>query len=178
MRWHGSQSHPWAMSTKTTKPDALIHQPEHRAGLYRTALCRLFQGRVVTGVIASTILAVGGGAGIPRYLAERPVRSSSPCSPGHGGQQPAAGQRGHAMLLTRDCGCQLSRIITPALATVIVLTVLGLGVICWVINSPERSDRVNRMMLARRGDGRCLEPGTPARRQPAPRSRSVKKSQA
>ncbi len=40
-------------------------------------------------------------------------------------------------------------VVTPALATVVILTVLGLGVICWVINSPERSDRVNRMMFAR-----------------------------
>src|SRR5690348_3137168 len=171
MRWRGPQSHPWAMSTNTVKAEALIHEPEHQAGLYRTALCRLFRGRAVTGVIASAILAAGGGAGIRRYLAELPARSSSHCSPGRGGQQPAAGQGGHAMLLTRDCGCQFSRIVTPALATVVVLAVLGLGVICWVINSPERSDRVNRMMFARRGDGRCLEPGTSAQRQPASRAR-------
>jgi hypothetical protein len=174
MRWRGPRSHPWAMSTNTVKPEALIHEPEHRAGPYHTALCRFFRGRVVTGVIASAILAAGGGAGIPRYLAELPARSSSSCSPGRGGPQPAAGQGGHAMLLTRDCGCQLSRVVTPALATVVVLTALGLGLICWVINSPERSDRVNRMMFARRGDGRCFEQGTSARRQPASRPRSVK----
>jgi len=148
------------MSTNTVKPEALIHEPEHWTGPYRTALGRPFQGRVVTRVIASVILAVGGGAGIPLYLAGLPARSSSPCSPGRGSQRPGAGQGDCAMILTRDCGCQLSRIVTPALATVVVLTVLGLGVICWVINSPERSDRVNRMMFARRGDGRCLEPGT------------------
>jgi hypothetical protein len=78
------------------------------------------------------------------------------------------------MLLTKDCGCQLSRIVTPVLAAVVVLTVLGLGVICWIINSPDRSDRVNRMIFARRGDGRCLEPGTSVRRLPASRSRLVK----
>jgi hypothetical protein len=30
-------------------------------------------------------------------------------------------------------------------------------VICWIIGSPDRSDRVNRMLLARRGDARCLQ---------------------
>jgi len=54
--------------------------------------------------------------------------------------------------LTNDCGCQFSRIGTPTLAAVVVLAVLGLGVICWIINSPDRCDRVNRMLLARRGD--------------------------
>jgi len=33
------------------------------------------------------------------------------------------------------------RIGTPALAAVVVLAVLGLGVICWIINNPDRSDR-------------------------------------
>ena len=46
------------------------------------------------------------------------------------------------------CGCQLSRIGTPTLATVVVLAVLGLGVICWIINSADRCDRVNRTLLA------------------------------
>ena len=59
--------------------------------------------------------------------------------------------------LTNDCGCQLSRIGTPTLATVVVLTVLGLGVICWIINSPDRCDRVSRILLARRGDASCLD---------------------
>lgn len=50
--------------------------------------------------------------------------------------------------LTSDCGCQLSRIGTPTLAMVVVLAVLGLGVICWIINSADRCDRVNRTLLA------------------------------
>ncbi len=78
--------------------------------------------------------------------------------------------------LTNDCGCQLSRIGTPTLATVVVLTVLGLGVICWIINSPDRCDRVSRMLLARRGDARCLDLqlGASIQRLPASRPRSVR----
>jgi len=56
--------------------------------------------------------------------------------------------------LTNDCGCQLSRIGTPTPATVVVFAVLGFGMICWIINSPDRCDRINRMLLARRGDAR------------------------
>jgi hypothetical protein len=78
--------------------------------------------------------------------------------------------------LTNDCGCQLSRMGTPTLATVVVLAVLGLGVICWIINSPDRCDRVNRILLARRGDASCLdlEPGASIQRLPASRPRSVR----
>jgi hypothetical protein len=50
----------------------------------------------------------------------------------------------------------------PALAGVIFLAILMMGVICWVIGSDARTDRVTRMMLARRGDARCLKP-EPAR---------------
>ena len=59
----------------------------------------------------------------------------------------------------------------PALAAVVFLAVLVLGVTCWVIGNPERSDRVTRMMLARRGDSRCLEPGTST--PPSPASRAL-----
>jgi len=78
--------------------------------------------------------------------------------------------------LTSNCGCQLSRIGTPALATVVVLAALGLGVICWIINSTDRCDRVNRMLLARRGDASCLdlEPCASIQRLPASRPRSVR----
>lgn len=78
--------------------------------------------------------------------------------------------------LTSDCGCQLSRIGTPTLATVVVLAVLGLGVICWIINSADRCDRVNRMLLTRRGEARCLdlEPGASIQRLPGSRPRSVR----
>jgi hypothetical protein len=78
--------------------------------------------------------------------------------------------------ITNDCGCQLSRIGAPTLATVVVLAVLGLGVICWIINSPDRCDRVNRMLLARRGEASCLDlqVGASIQHLPASRPRSVR----
>jgi hypothetical protein len=78
--------------------------------------------------------------------------------------------------LTNDCGCQLSRIGTPTLATVVVLAVLGLGMICWIINSPDRCDRISRMLLARRGDARCLdlELGASIQHLPVSRPQSVR----
>ena len=59
----------------------------------------------------------------------------------------------------------LTQLSMPALAAVVVLAVLVLGVICWIISSDDRSARVSRMMLARRG--------TPSawRRAPLPRLR-------
>lgn len=50
----------------------------------------------------------------------------------------------------------------PALGALVFLAVLGLGVICWIISSDDRANRVTRIMLARRGNARCLKPG-PAR---------------
>jgi hypothetical protein len=65
----------------------------------------------------------------------------------------------------------LVRLGMPALAALVFLAVLVLGVICWIIGSPDRSDRVTRMMLARRGDATCLEPGTSTLSSPTSRSR-------
>jgi hypothetical protein len=56
----------------------------------------------------------------------------------------------------------LARVGMPALAALVFLAVLVLGVTCWIISDQDRSDRVNRMLLARRGDARCLKPGTSA----------------
>jgi hypothetical protein len=39
----------------------------------------------------------------------------------------------------------------PALGALVFLAVLMLGVICWIINSEDRSARVTRMILARHG---------------------------
>lgn len=50
------------------------------------------------------------------------------------------------------------RIGVPMLAGVMFLALLVLGIACWVISSGDRSDRVTRMIYARRGDVRCLEP--------------------
>jgi hypothetical protein len=57
----------------------------------------------------------------------------------------------------------LARLGVPALAALVFLAVLVLGVACWIIDSGDRSDRVTRMILARRGDARCLAPGPSAR---------------
>ncbi len=65
----------------------------------------------------------------------------------------------------------LARLGMPALAAVVFLAVLVLGVACWVISNPDRSDRVIRMMLARRGNVRCLAPTSSAPSVPASRPR-------
>jgi hypothetical protein len=61
----------------------------------------------------------------------------------------------------------LIRLGIPALAALVFLAVLVLGVICWIISDQGRSDRVTRMMLARRGDAKCLKPSTSAPTSPA-----------
>lgn len=72
----------------------------------------------------------------------------------------------------------LVRIGMPALAALVFLAVLVLGVICWIIDSDDRCGRVNRILLARQGNAKCLEPGPsvisspasrPRRRRPRPR---------
>ena len=65
----------------------------------------------------------------------------------------------------------LVRLSLPVLAALVLLAVLVLGVTCWVISSGERSDRVTRMILARRGDARSLVPEPAAASLPAPRPR-------
>jgi hypothetical protein len=59
---------------------------------------------------------------------------------------------------------------------VVVLAVLGLGVICWIIKSSDRCDRVNRMLLARRGEASCLDlqVGASIQHLPPSRPRSVR----
>ena len=76
----------------------------------------------------------------------------------------------------------LVRIGMTALATLVFLAVLVLGVICWIIDSDDRTGRVNRILLARQGNAKCLEPSPsvislpaswPRRRRPRrPRQRS------
>jgi hypothetical protein len=50
----------------------------------------------------------------------------------------------------------------PAIVGLVFVAVLVLGVVCWVIGSGVRSERVTRMILARRGDAGCLAPGQAA----------------
>jgi hypothetical protein len=57
------------------------------------------------------------------------------------------------------------------LAVIFFLAVLVLGVACWIINSGDRCDRVNRMMLASRGDPRCLKTSASTLSPPIPRPR-------
>ena len=64
----------------------------------------------------------------------------------------------------------LVRLGVPALVALVFLAVLMLGVICWIINSSDRSDRVTRMIFARHGNATCLEPKPPA---PSPASRGT-----
>jgi hypothetical protein len=54
----------------------------------------------------------------------------------------------------------------PAAAAFAGLAVLALAAACWVIGSRERSDRVSRILLARRGDARGLYPLTPTNTRP------------
>ena len=44
----------------------------------------------------------------------------------------------------------------PALAALIFLAVLVLGVACWVIGSEDRTEHVSQMLLAWRGNANCL----------------------
>ena len=51
----------------------------------------------------------------------------------------------------------------PAVAAAAGLAVLVLAAACWVFGSRDRSDRVARIILAVRGEARCLDlPGGPA----------------
>lgn len=50
----------------------------------------------------------------------------------------------------------------PALGALVFLAIAVLAVICWVIASGDRTDRVSQMMLARRGEASFLAPGAAA----------------
>jgi hypothetical protein len=52
----------------------------------------------------------------------------------------------------------LARLGFPAVAAAAGLAVLVLAAACWVLADRERSDRVSRILLARRGEARCLYP--------------------
>lgn len=52
-----------------------------------------------------------------------------------------------------------ARLGLPALAALVFLAVLVIGVACWVFGSDARADRVSRVLLAWRGDASCLVPG-------------------
>lgn len=50
----------------------------------------------------------------------------------------------------------VARMGMPALGALLILAALAVGVTCWVIMSQERTERVSRLLLASRGDARCL----------------------
>ena len=54
----------------------------------------------------------------------------------------------------------LAEIGVPALTALVLIAVLTLAVICWILNSGDRSDRLIRMLYARYGDARCLATST------------------
>jgi hypothetical protein len=51
----------------------------------------------------------------------------------------------------------------PVLAVLGCLTVLVIAVVCWIVNSQDRSMNLSRILFARRGDARCLDPDIPGR---------------
>jgi hypothetical protein len=77
----------------------------------------------------------------------------------------------------------LLRLGMPTLAALVFLAVLMVGVTCWIISSDDRTGRVNRMMLARHGNARCLEtsassPTSRQRRQSTRSGRDTTKASA
>ena len=72
---------------------------------------------------------------------------------------------GAAALLTGVSTHGLGVIVLAGL--VIVLAVFGRGMIRWIIDSGERSDRVTRMITAWRGDAMSPAPGPPDASPPA-----------
>jgi hypothetical protein len=63
---------------------------------------------------------------------------------------------------------QLARLGLPALVALFALAVLVLAVICWILSSGERCERVYRMLLAARGNSSALTTETATPPMPAP----------
>lgn len=68
----------------------------------------------------------------------------------------------------------LVRVSMPVLVALVLIAVFMLGVICWVISSGDRADRVTRMILAGKGNAGCLTPSPSAPSSPASRSRRAR----
>ena len=97
-------------------------------------------GRRASGRLA-TQLSTGTRSGAEGLATPRPGTQSAAC--GKAAVLPAA---------------VLARLGLPALAALVLLCVLLLAVICWIISNGDRSDRLNRMMLALQGKASCLAP--------------------
>jgi hypothetical protein len=51
----------------------------------------------------------------------------------------------------------LARLGVPTLGALVFLVIVGIAVACWVIGSPDRTERVSRLLLACRGNVACLQ---------------------
>ena len=56
----------------------------------------------------------------------------------------------------------LAKLGMPALGALVFFAIVVLAVICWVIASGDRTDRVSQIMLARRGEASIIAPRTAA----------------
>jgi hypothetical protein len=63
----------------------------------------------------------------------------------------AIGTVGGTVLVTLLAGFGM-----PALSALVFLVTSALAITCWILASPDRSERICRMLLAGRGDPRCL----------------------
>jgi hypothetical protein len=50
----------------------------------------------------------------------------------------------------------VARLGVPALEALVFLAAVLIAVACWIIMSQERTERVSRLLLASRGDAKCL----------------------
>lgn len=71
----------------------------------------------------------------------------------------------------------VARLGVPVLAALVFMAILVIAAACWTINSKDRSDNVSRIIFARKGDPRCLDPDpaapTAKTGNPAPGHRAV-----
>jgi hypothetical protein len=76
-----------------------------------------------------------------------------------------AGTFGGTALITLLVGSGM-----PGISALVFLVTSVLATTCWILGSPDRSERICRMLLAGRGDPRCLSTGssTPPSQPPHP----------
>lgn len=75
-----------------------------------------------------------------------------------GGGRRAVSSRGARTAAATALVTLLASFGMPALGALVSLVILALAVTCWILASPDRSERICRMLLAGRGDPRCLAP--------------------
>ena len=72
---------------------------------------------------------------------------------------------------------QLARLGLPTVVAFFALALLVLAVICWILTSEERCERVSRMLLAVRGNSSALT-ATPNPPEPAERTAALSRTAA